>query len=79
MVTPRPKESADRRSQISDVRLLKIDDVADQLAVSVATVHRLAAAGLLPKRHIGGSTRFLRQDVDALILGLNTEEGRSDG
>jgi excisionase family DNA binding protein len=49
--------------------LLTVDQVAQRLAVSQATVYRLVAAGQLSKLRIGGSTRFRGADVDALIEG----------
>jgi excisionase family DNA binding protein len=50
-------------------------DVADQLAVSASTVHRLAAAGVLRKLHIGRSGRFLEADVASLIERASSEAG----
>ena len=48
-------------------QLLRITEVAEWLAVSVPTVNRLARAGELERVHIGGSTRYRRADVEALI------------
>jgi excisionase family DNA binding protein len=62
--------------------LLTVQQVADWLAVSSRTVHRLAASGALVKRSIGGSTRFLRKDVNELVAragnGTEAEIGGSE-
>lgn len=49
------------------IRLLTVDQVAEGLAISTATVYRLVAAKELPKVRIGGSTRFRVADVETLI------------
>ena len=38
--------------------LLRIDEVADRLAISRATTYRLIKRGLLPTVHIGGAVRI---------------------
>jgi len=48
-------------------RLLTVDEVAERLTISPATVYRLIAARELHKIRIGGSTRFREADVEALI------------
>lgn len=42
-------------------------EVAEHLAVSLATVERLVRAGELTKVRVGGSIRFEACDVDALV------------
>jgi excisionase family DNA binding protein len=61
--------------RINESQLRSITDVAEQLAVSRSTVHRLAEAGLLRKLHIGGSVRFLAADVASLIGRASSEAG----
>lgn len=58
-------------------QLLTVQQVADRLAVSCRTVHRLVASGALIKRSIGGSTRFRGEDVSELVTraGNRTEAG----
>jgi excisionase family DNA binding protein len=55
----------------SPSQLLRVREVAAMLAVSAPTVWRLVRTGELGVVHIGGSTRFLRSDVQRLI-----EQGR---
>jgi excisionase family DNA binding protein len=47
--------------------LLRIDQVAERLAISKMTVRRLVERGELRQVRIGGSIRFRPQDVRALI------------
>jgi excisionase family DNA binding protein len=47
--------------------LLKIPEVADLLRVHVNTVYRLIQRGEIPTRHIGGSTRVHRADLDRYL------------
>lgn len=54
-------------------RLLTIQEVAERLTVSRATVRRLIQTGQLPRIKVGGSVRFEAPDVQALI-----ERGKSD-
>ena len=45
-------------------RLLKIDEVATRLNISVKTVHRLLKQGKLPGFKIGREWRFNAADID---------------
>lgn len=51
----------------SESQLLTVAEAAAWLAVSRATVNRLATAGQLRKVKIGGSARFRARDVVDLI------------
>lgn len=54
----------------NDLRLIRPAQVAQKLACSVRTVHKLAASGALKKRRLPGRVRssgFLESDVAALI------------
>jgi len=48
-------------------RLLPVEDAADYLGVSRATVERLVYRGELPIVKIGGSTRYDVDDLDGYI------------
>ena len=50
-----------------DDRLLTIREVADRLAVSTSTIHRMIGSGEIKSRRIRGAIRFTKADVDALI------------
>lgn len=56
--------------------LLTVQEVAERLAVSLATVRRLTRAGELTKVVIGGSIRFEPLDVEALIERGKQRTGR---
>lgn len=47
--------------------LLTARQVADLLQVSLRTAYRYAADGIIPARKIGGSLRFRRADLAALL------------
>ena len=49
-------------------KLLKLDEVAELLAVSPRTVRRLAGRGL-PAVRVGRILRFFRQDVERFVAG----------
>ena len=55
---------------------MSVNEVAILLSMSKATVHRSIHRGDFPIRHfqINGTIRFLRREVEALLLG--TEPGR---
>jgi excisionase family DNA binding protein len=55
-------------------RLLRARDVAAELAISEPTVWRLARSGELARVRVGGSVRFLRDDVETLIARGRTAE-----
>lgn len=56
---------------------MSVNEVAIVLSMSKATVHRSIHRGDFPIRHfrINGTIRFLRREVEALLLG--TEPGRA--
>jgi excisionase family DNA binding protein len=58
---------ADRGYTERQTGLLTVQEVAERLAVSLATVRRLTRAGALTRVVIGGSVRFEPVDVEALI------------
>lgn len=47
--------------------LLKADEVAKRLRVSVATVYRFARAGTLPSIRVGNVVRFPSEAIDARL------------
>ena len=53
-------------------RLLKVEEVADRLNVSVWTVRKLAKEGSLRSRRIAGVLRFTESDVQELIDGAQS-------
>jgi excisionase family DNA binding protein len=65
------EEPPERRD--SSIRLLKVGEVAENLALSVATVRRLVRSGQLASIRIGGSVRFRLEDVSGLIERQATE------
>ena len=58
---------SDKGYKAAQTGLLTVRDVAERLAISLATVQRLARAGELTKVTIGGSVRFEPGDVDGLV------------
>ena len=44
--------------------LLRIDEVADRLAISRATIYRLIRRGAIPTVHIGSSVRIPAAELD---------------
>jgi excisionase family DNA binding protein len=60
-----------RGDQGRDYRLLRLDEVAGVLSVSVRSVHRLIAGGDLPRPvRVGGCSRLPLDEVHAYIEGL---------
>ena len=49
------------------LRLLRIDDVADLLAISRDSVYRLVRRGLLPTVRVGERIRFRVVDIEAYL------------
>ena len=58
------------------VRLLRIEDVADRLLVSVKTVRRLVSSGQLEAVRIGGAVRFTDGAVERFIASVSTYRGK---
>ena len=56
--------------QLPRERLLRAEEVAEQLLLHPATVHRLARQGDIPCVMIAGSRRFLASDLDAWLARL---------
>jgi excisionase family DNA binding protein len=55
------------RVEPDPLRLLRVEEVADLLALPVRTVRDRAAAGVIPHRRFGKHYRFSRADVDAIV------------
>lgn len=55
--------------------LVRIDEIAKRLGVSVRTVRRLTAAGRIPAVRVG---RQLRYDLDAVLRALGDSQFRRD-
>jgi excisionase family DNA binding protein len=51
----------------STIELLTIDELAEQLKISVSGVRRLLQARQLPFIKVGGSIRFLKSDIFAYL------------
>ena len=49
--------------------VLSARDVAELLHVPVSTVHDWARRGVLPSRKIGRRRLYIRQQIEALLLG----------
>jgi len=62
--------------------LLRIDEVADRLAISRATTYRLIQRGQLPTIHIGGAVRVpaaaLDRWLDDQITPTPSDPGRAN-
>jgi len=56
-----------RRLTAADV--LSAGDVAELLHVPVSTVHDWARRGVLPSRKIGRRRLYIRQQIEAVLLG----------
>ena len=53
------------QNKVPAVQLLSVRDVAEVLAISVRSVWRLRAAGLLPEPvRVGGAVRWRRSQID---------------
>jgi predicted DNA-binding transcriptional regulator AlpA len=51
--------------------LLSCHEIVDEFGFSRATIYRRVAAGVFPRPvKIGGSTRWLRREIDAWLEGL---------
>ncbi len=48
-------------------KLLRIDDVADTLGVSISTVYRLSEHGKLAQIKVGGQCRWTSEMIDDYI------------
>jgi excisionase family DNA binding protein len=55
------------RAEPDPLRLLRVEEVADLLALPVRTVRDRAAAGVIPHRRFGKHYRFSRADVAAIV------------
>lgn len=56
--------------------LMRYEDVADALDLSVPTVRRLVKAGRLPAVEVGGARRVRRCDLEDFIAGLGPGANR---
>lgn len=57
-------------AMIEDRAMLDVNDVADQLRISVSTIRRLVREGRLRAYRVGGvkgALRFKQEDVDAYL------------
>lgn len=50
-----------------DVKILKLNEVAQKLRVSKTTAYRMAQQGILPSVRFGGSVRVLAEDLEHFI------------
>jgi len=57
-------------------RLLRIEDVADRLAVSTKTVRRMVASGQLEAVHIGAAVRFTEAAVERFITSVSKHRAK---
>lgn len=53
--------------------------VCDLLSISMATLHRWVANGMLTCLKVGRGSRFLQSDVEALLIPVNTNKVRGYG
>ena len=54
---------------LTAVDVLSASDVAELLHVPVSTVHDWARRGVLPSRKIGRRRLYIRQQIEAVLLG----------
>lgn len=57
----------------TNVELLTIPEVAEVLRISPTGVRRLQAARLIPFVKVGGSIRFVREDIQAYVARQRVE------
>lgn len=56
-------------------RLLRVEEVAERLGISVRTVWSLRSSGRLPNAvKVGTSTRWRRSEIESYIRGLDAAE-----
>ncbi len=53
--------------------VLKLSEAAELLRISERTVVKLAIAGTIPGRKVGGQWRFLRTDLEAYVHGSSKQ------
>jgi excisionase family DNA binding protein len=71
---PRSKKPVSRpvTAPSDSERLLRVDEVANRLGVSVRTVWALRSNGQIPDSvKIGSATRWRRSEIESYIRGLN--------
>jgi excisionase family DNA binding protein len=56
-------------ARLTAADVLSAGDVAELLHVPVSTVHDWARRGVLPSRKIGRRRLYIRQQIEALLLG----------
>lgn len=56
------------QKEYRSVRLMTVDDVADQIGVCKRTVYEWVADGRLPHFRLGRVLRFRQADIDTFIL-----------
>lgn len=62
------------------MKLLTAIDVARKFSVTTQTVWRWSRTGKIPEPiSIAGSTRWIDEDLDAMILSKKESEGTQDG
>lgn len=64
---PRPTETPAPLPPLDPNRLMRLDEVAPRLAVSLATLRRMVAAGRLPVVRVGRQLRVRPADLEAFI------------
>ena len=60
----------------STSRLLRVEDVADRLAVSLKTIRRLVASGRLEAVHIGAAVRFTAAELERFITAASRRRSK---
>lgn len=63
-----------QHAPVPDRLLVTKKEAAERLSVSVRTIHRLVAGGMLPQVHIGSLPRFRVRDLEAYVQGLGPQQ-----
>lgn len=70
-----PDVPASRPPSSTEPLLLRVPEVAQQLAMSRTATYRLVASGALPSLLIGGCRRVSREQLNAFVAGLAATDG----
>lgn len=66
--------AADARRSVASVRMLSLSDVAELLGISLSTLRRRVADGMLRVHRIGRARRVSEQDLRAFLAACRGEE-----